>query len=113
MRRSAALPALLPLPALLLLACSRPETAESTGAAEGTPDVAMGVPVTTSSNEGREHYLLGLHLLDMGRLDEARPHFEQAVAADSSFAAGQKVADYNFNSPGLALIRRAAIEKLG
>jgi tetratricopeptide (TPR) repeat protein len=88
MRRSAALPALLLLPALLVLACSRPETPESTGATEGTPDVAMGVPVTTSSDEGREHYLLGLHLLDMGRLDEARPHFEQAVAADSSFASG-------------------------
>lgn len=78
---------ILVLPVLLLvLACSREEESEAAGTTMETPDVAMGMPVTTSSDKARSHFLIGLHILDVGRFDDARPHFEQAVAADPQFA---------------------------
>jgi tetratricopeptide (TPR) repeat protein len=70
---------------LALAACSRQEGAEA-GTATEASDVSMGIPVTTSSDDARSHFMLGLHAIDMGRPNDARPHFEQAVAADPTFA---------------------------
>jgi tetratricopeptide (TPR) repeat protein len=68
-----------------MAACSRPS--DETGATmEAAPDVAMTMPVTTSSDDARNHFMLGLHAMDMGRSDDATPHFEQAIAADPGFA---------------------------
>ncbi len=69
-----------------LAACQRQSGSEESGAAEEAVDVSMGMPVTTSSEEARNHFMLGAHASDMGRPDDARPHFEQAVAADPTFA---------------------------
>lgn len=44
------------------------------------------IPLTTSSDEARSHFLAGQYALDMGRPDDARGHLEQAVAADPDFA---------------------------
>jgi tetratricopeptide (TPR) repeat protein len=71
---------------LPLAACSR--SGEESGTTVEAVDVSMGMPVTTSSEDAKSHFLLGLHALDMTRPDDARPHFEQAVAADPDFAIG-------------------------
>ncbi|MDX1662070.1 MAG: tetratricopeptide repeat protein [Gemmatimonadota bacterium] len=81
----------LPVVALLLVfpfvACQG-ETAEQEGATtetvEGTG--AEELPVTTASDEARTHYLAGQRALDMGDVDGARAHFEEAIAADPEFA---------------------------
>jgi Flp pilus assembly protein TadD len=70
---------------LTLTGCSRQE-GEEAGTTTEAADVSMGIPVTTSSDDARDHFMLGLHALDMGRPNDARPHFEQAVAADPEFA---------------------------
>ncbi|MFN2420693.1 MAG: tetratricopeptide repeat protein [Gemmatimonadota bacterium] len=88
-------------------------------------------PGTDPQRNEPAHELLAIVSLEQGAYDEAASHFAQADPDDPYVAyhwglalegAGktqearvqyQKVADYNFNSPGLALIRRAAIEKLG
>ncbi len=46
----------------------------------------MGVPVTTSSADARNHFLQGQRELDLARNFEALDHFKRAVAADSTFA---------------------------
>lgn len=65
-----------------LTGCDRPKDAEETGVA----GPAVRVPVTTVSQEARDHYLIGRDLLDKLRIPEARQHLEQAVARDSTFA---------------------------
>jgi tetratricopeptide (TPR) repeat protein len=75
-----------PVPLFLLGAvltgCDRLKLAEDTGAA----GPAVRVPVTTVSQEARDHYLIGRDLLDKLRVPEARRHLEQAVSRDSTFA---------------------------
>jgi tetratricopeptide (TPR) repeat protein len=46
----------------------------------------MGIPVTTSSADARNHFLQGQRELDLARNFEALDHFKRAVAADSTFA---------------------------
>src|SRR5437667_11211484 len=46
----------------------------------------MGMPVTTSSADARNHFLQGQRELDLARNFEALDHFKRAVAADSTFA---------------------------
>lgn len=62
-------------------------TADDEGASAGDASAAaFEMPVTTSSEEAKRHFLLGLHELDMGRVPEARSHLSEAVALDSGFA---------------------------
>jgi tetratricopeptide (TPR) repeat protein len=70
---------------LALATSAREEAGAQAGTTLEAGDVSMGMPVTTSSDDARSHFMLGLHALDMGRLDDARPHFEQAIAADPAF----------------------------
>ena len=82
---------LLPVLVLPLAACAGSETesaAESEGTVAETPDVVMVMPVSTQSEEARDHYMAGSHALDMARPMEANTFFEQAIAADPQFAAG-------------------------
>lgn len=51
-------------------------------------DSGMKLPVTTASDEARKHYMAGWAAFEMARNNAANRHFEQAVAADPSFAAG-------------------------
>ena len=62
--------------------CDRTKVTEETGVA----GPAVRVPVTTGSQEARDHYLIGRDLMDKLRVPEARLHLEQAVARDSTFA---------------------------
>jgi len=80
--------------------------------ADVTSDV-IGYPVTTSSEEARNHFLQGLREADLGRFIEANGYFKQAVAADSTFAFGHLSLANNANSlrefkDNLALAERHA-----
>ena len=44
------------------------------------------IPITTSSQEAREHFLAGRTLVDNLRLTDAAPHFQKAVELDPGFA---------------------------
>jgi tetratricopeptide (TPR) repeat protein len=44
------------------------------------------IPITTGSDEAREHFILGREALEMGRTDDAREAFERAIDADPAFA---------------------------
>ncbi|MGB6364232.1 MAG: tetratricopeptide repeat protein, partial [Thermoanaerobaculia bacterium] len=72
-----------------LAACGQQPAAEQEAApemaAEAT-EVVMVVPMTTSSDVAREHFLDGLAASDMGRGEDAREHFQLAVEADPDFA---------------------------
>jgi tetratricopeptide (TPR) repeat protein len=65
-----------------LSGCDRLGDAEDTGIA----GPAVRIPVTTASQEARDHYLIGRDLMDKLRVPEARRHLVQAVARDSTFA---------------------------
>ncbi len=68
--------------AVTMTACDRVKGSEETG----VTGPAVRVPVTTVSQEARDHYLIGRDLMDKLRVPEARRHLEQAVARDSTFA---------------------------
>lgn len=76
----------IPVPFMLVTAalsgCDRLGSAEDTGIA----GPAVRIPVTTASQEARDHYLIGRDLMDKLRVPEARRHLVQAVARDSTFA---------------------------
>jgi tetratricopeptide (TPR) repeat protein len=44
------------------------------------------IPVTTKSDEARTHFEQGRALLDSGKTNEARPHFQKALELDPDFA---------------------------
>jgi len=73
----------------LLASCTRQSgtARESSRAALDavTSDIIM-LPITTSSQAARSHFLQGQRELDLGRFIESNAHFQQAIAADSSFA---------------------------
>ena len=46
----------------------------------------MKLPITTTSTEARNHFVMGQRELDLGRILDANAHFKAAVAADSNFA---------------------------
>jgi tetratricopeptide (TPR) repeat protein len=73
---------ILALTMLAAIGCDRGKADDETGLA----GPAVRVPVTTGSQEARDHYLIGRDLLDKLRIPEARHHFEQAIARDSTFA---------------------------
>jgi tetratricopeptide (TPR) repeat protein len=73
----------------LLAACGQQPAAEKEAApemAQVAEELVMMVPLTTSSEAAREHFLAGLEASDMGRFNDAREHFELAVDADPEFA---------------------------
>ena len=75
-----------PIPLLLLATaltgCDRFRDADETGIA----GPAVRIPATTTSEEARDHYLIGRDLMDKLRVPEARRHLLQAVDRDSTFA---------------------------
>jgi len=73
---------------VLLLAC-----AEQPGA-----DVVMELPLTTTSDEARQHFLLGQDAYDNNRFYEARDHARDAVEADSLFAMAHLLAAWTATS---------------
>lgn len=81
----------------LSAACTTTGMGVSTPPRVTAPQVMF--PVTTSSATAREHFMLGLRDLDIGR-NTARSHFEAAVAADPSFALAHLYAAFTANTPG-------------
>ena len=76
--------------AFLLSSCGAraapPSTNRDLAALDGVTSGIMGIPVTTSSADARNHFLQGQRELDLARNFEALDHFKAAVAADSTFA---------------------------
>ena len=76
--------------AALLSACGAapppPATGRNVAALDTVTSGIMGIPVTTSSADARNHFLQGQRELDLARNFEALDHFKRAVAADSTFA---------------------------
>jgi tetratricopeptide (TPR) repeat protein len=81
---------------VILTGCSsskaNPETANAStaasgaGAAAATPSLSRSVALTTGSAEARDLYLKGRTLAEQLRIQDGRKLFEQAVAADPTFA---------------------------
>ena len=74
--------------AVLLSSCGSapPPASRDLSALDGVTSGIMGIPVTTSSADARNHFLQGQRELDLARNFEALDHFKRAVAADSTFA---------------------------
>src|SRR2546422_1911657 len=74
--------------AALLSSCgaSPPPDGRDLAALDGVTSGIMGIPVTTSSADARNHFLQGQRELDLARNFEALDHFQRAVAADTTFA---------------------------
>jgi Flp pilus assembly protein TadD len=74
--------------AVLLSSCGTapPPGSRDLAALDGVTSGIMGIPVTTSSADARNHFLQGQRELDLARNFEALDHFKRAVAADSTFA---------------------------
>ncbi len=56
------------------------------GALNAVTSEIIKMPITTTSTEARNHFLIGQRELDLGRFLDANTHFKAAVAADSTFA---------------------------
>jgi Tfp pilus assembly protein PilF len=74
--------------AVLLSSCAAapPPASRDLSALDGVTSGIMGIPLTTSSADARNHFLQGQRELDLARNFEALDHFKAAVAADSTFA---------------------------
>lgn len=67
----------------LPMACGeRAERAEMVAGA----GVVIVLPITTTSEEARRHFMTGQHAMDVGRSLDAHEHFERAAQADPEFA---------------------------
>ncbi len=74
---------------VMILGCERGEETQTTQEAlEAITTAVMVMPVTTTSDVARNHFMQGQQTLDVGRIFEARAHFQQAVEADPTFAHG-------------------------
>ena len=75
---------------VLLSGCgaSPPPNTRDLAALDAITSSISGLPLTTSSDDARNHFLQGLRELDLTRGFEAQEHFKGAVAADSTFAIG-------------------------
>jgi len=83
--------------ALPLTGCTGTEEIEDTEVAAEAA-TAYELPLTTESDEAREHFLAGLAAADRGRFVEAREHFAAATAADPALAVGHLGQALNANS---------------
>jgi tetratricopeptide (TPR) repeat protein len=66
---------------LMLGACKTTQSVTSQGSVS-----VQEFRITTASADARSHYMIGEHLLDVGRPQEANVHFRKAVELDSTFA---------------------------
>ncbi len=75
---------------VLALALAVPVLSASSARAAGAEKAATDgkVPITTASPEARAAYLQGRDLAERLRVQESRPFFEKAIAADPNFALG-------------------------
>ena len=75
---------------LMLVGCGQQEAGETETMEFARPEVTTGLPmvlpVTTSSDAAKDHFMQGQRAMDMGRIIEANAHFKKAVEADSGFA---------------------------
>lgn len=69
-----------------LAACAQEQEAARVATAAAEANVVMMMPVSTESAEALTQFMQGQRLLDMGKPDDARPHFEQATQDDPNFA---------------------------
>lgn len=76
--------------AVLLSSCGAapPPASRNLTALDGVTSGVLGLTITTSSADARNHYLQGLREIDLVRPFDALDHFRAAVRADSTFALG-------------------------
>ena len=87
------------LSAIVICALARVEAqAPPAKTSDKATAAAMMIPLTTNSSAAREHFMLGLRAMDVGKAPQARAHFLEAVAADSSFALAHLYTALNANS---------------
>lgn len=106
--------------AVLLSSCGAapPPASRDLAALNGVTSDVMGLTITTSSADARNHYLQGLRELDLVRPFDAREHFNAAVRADSTFAlgylalanAGQSFTEFKTNLDRAERLARGASE---
>lgn len=72
----------------LLVGCGERQRADEMEFArpEVTTGLIMALPVTTASDDARNHFLQGVRAMDMGRFVDAHAHFKRAAQIDTSFA---------------------------
>ena len=91
-----------PLAALLVflpVAACAPEQAENqVEMAAAAANVTMLMPVSTASSEALNHFMQGQRALDMGRFNDAGPHFQKAIELDPDFAFGYLMVANTANS---------------
>lgn len=71
---------------LPLAGCERQAGEEGAATEAPVAETVLVMPVTTGSDEARDRFVQGLTALDMGRPDDAIPHFDAALEADADFA---------------------------
>ena len=87
--------------------------AASCGGDSTQPQELPKVPITTTSNEALSSYIEGRSLFENVRLTEANLHFQAAVEADPSFAAGWlMVAATSATAPDFFAALRTAIAEI-
>ena len=57
------------------------------------------LPITTKSEEALKHYQEGLHAMDLGEAQRARPHFDKAIELDPEFAVAYVYRSFTSRSP--------------
>ncbi len=80
--------------AITLVACGEQQAGETDAMEFARPDLSTEVttgmvielPITTTSDDARDHFVQGQRALDMFRFIDAHQHFEMAVEADPTFA---------------------------
>lgn len=74
--------------ALAFAACQAPVEEAAEVAEAPAYEVVMKMPMTTDSEEAKASMMQGLEASDLGRFEDARSAFQEAVAADPEFAFG-------------------------
>lgn len=93
-------PAITALAVLAFAGCAQEDEGQRVELAASAANVVMMMPITTASDDALNHFMQGQRALDMGRPDDARPHFEQAISADANFALGYLSLANSSNSLG-------------
>ena len=75
----------------VMMACQSPKTAEAL-----YPD--NEIPISSNSEEAIQELVTGLAILDQGNGQNAKPHFEKALALDSDFVSAQMYRAFTSNS---------------
>ena len=75
----------------MLIACQSPQAKN-----DAYPE--NEIPVSSSSDEAMEEFVIGLNILDQNNPQKARPHFDKALELDPDFVSAQMYRSFSANS---------------